>query len=399
MRAHARTCSKKCRQALQRFGGAQRAASRPPERATFPEPAVRVASSKAAPSSLEENRACAWCFGSVDARRRQARTCGKQCRQALARYESAIAPRDALHARVARGVPQLRPIAALFVQKRGRYFGLPNVDPWDEQRDARRYDGAHPVVAHPPCSRWCRLAGLVEARWGHRKGDDGGCFASALAHVRRCGGVLEHPAYSDAWPAFELRAPDRFGGWSRSPCGGYVCHVEQGRYGHAAKKATWLYSWGVPLARLPDLRWGYQHDSQARALVSWCANLFDDDRPRLSKKAASRTPLTFRAELITIARAVDLDAFCEDLRDASRRGAHDAAAHDASTSTTSGATPAERDGFAGEHDGTGSMRPAQLHHEAAPEALESVALASSKVSRSRRRWPHASDVDAGRIGS
>ena len=102
-------------------------------------------------------------------------------------------------------------IAALFVAERGCYAGLPNVDPWPESRDARLYAGPHPVVAHPPCSRWCRLAGLVEARWGHKRGDDGGCFASALNSVRAWGGVLEHPAYSDAFPAFGIPAPARRG--------------------------------------------------------------------------------------------------------------------------------------------------------------------------------------------
>lgn len=84
-------------------------------------------------------------------------------------------------------------IAALYVQRGGVYYGLPDVDPWDETRDARLYAGPHPVVAHPPCSRWCRLAGLVEARWGHRKGDDGGCFAAALASVRAWGGCWSIP--------------------------------------------------------------------------------------------------------------------------------------------------------------------------------------------------------------
>lgn len=38
-------------------------------------------------------------------------------------------------------------IAALFVQRGGVYFGLDDVDPWDESRDARRYAGPYPVVA------------------------------------------------------------------------------------------------------------------------------------------------------------------------------------------------------------------------------------------------------------
>lgn len=48
-------------------------------------------------------------------------------------------------------------IAALYVETDGAYFGLPGVDPWDEARDARKYAGPHPVVAHPPCQRWGKL--------------------------------------------------------------------------------------------------------------------------------------------------------------------------------------------------------------------------------------------------
>lgn len=194
-------------------------------------------------------------------------------------------------------------IAALFVDPRGIYSTMPDVDAWGEERDARLYDGPHPVVAHPPCSRWCRLAGLVEARWGHKRGEDGGCFASALANVRRVGGVLEHPAYSDAWPAFGLPTPRRDGGWTRGLCGGWTCHVEQGRYGHPAKKATWLYAFGVELA---DLRWGAIPHGQNKALVSWCGNNVSsgETRPRVGKKVASATPIEFAHELIAMARSV-----------------------------------------------------------------------------------------------
>lgn len=190
-------------------------------------------------------------------------------------------------------------VAALFVQRGGSYWNVPDVDPWDEARDARKYPGPHPVVAHPPCSRWCRLAGLVEARWGHKRGEDGGCFKSALNSVRTWGGVLEHPAYSDAWAAFGLPIPQPGGGWQRGLCGGWSCHVEQGRYGHMAKKATWLYAHGC---ELPPLKWGSSPDS-ARGLVSWCRNHSDDERPRVGKKAASKTPPEFRDVLLSMARS------------------------------------------------------------------------------------------------
>lgn len=197
-------------------------------------------------------------------------------------------------------------IAALYVQTGGSYYGLDGVDPWDEKRDARKYDGPWPVVAHPPCSRWCRLAGLVEARWGHKRGDDGGCFAAALAAVRRWGGVLEHPAYTDAWAAFDLPVPMRGGGWSRGICGGWSTHVEQGRYGHVAKKATWLYAFNCDL---PALRWGHDPDALSRALVSWCRNHVKSGevRPRVGKSAASKTPHEFRDVLIAMARSVGHD--------------------------------------------------------------------------------------------
>ena len=194
-------------------------------------------------------------------------------------------------------------VAALYVHKGGPYYGLPAVDPWDEARDARKYDGPHPVVAHPPCSRWCRLAGLVEARWGHKKGDDGGCFAAALEAVRCWGGVLEHPAYSDAWAAFDLNRPPTGGGWVNADLqGGWTCYVEQARYGHPARNATWLYACGV---ELPSLRWGHVPNQDVKALVSWCGNRVrsGENRPRVGKAAAARTPTEFRDVLLDMARS------------------------------------------------------------------------------------------------
>ena len=146
-------------------------------------------------------------------------------------------------------------IAALFVLSDGPYASLPDVDLWDKTRDARRYGGPFKVIAHPPCARWGRYwFGGPSARVRRVKGDDGGCFAAALAAVRRWGGVLEHPAASAAWSAFGLLEPPRAGGWVVADwLGGWTCCVDQGHYGHRAQKATWLYAVNVPL---PILTWG-----------------------------------------------------------------------------------------------------------------------------------------------
>lgn len=199
-------------------------------------------------------------------------------------------------------------IAALYVIPRGVYYGLPDVDPWDEARVARLYAGPHPVVAHPPCARWSRLAGLVESRWGPRRGDDGGCFAAALASVRAWGGVLEHPATTAAWAAHGLIAPPAGGGWvSAGDWRGWVCHVEQGHYGHPGRKPTWLYAVNCDL---PSLRWG--RSSATAKIATWYRR--DESGARscvqrggdvlIPKGQRSVTPLAFRDVLLTMARSV-----------------------------------------------------------------------------------------------
>lgn len=208
-------------------------------------------------------------------------------------------------------------IAALFVQKGGVYYapelaGL--VAPWDEKKDARKYFGPWPVVAHPPCQRWCRLAGLVEKVHGYKRGDDGGTFKAALHAVRTWGGVLEHPAYSDAFAHFGLPIPKDKGGWQRGLCGGWSCHVEQWHYGHRAKKATWLYAFGV--TTLPSLRWGATPDSATTAYVTDGGGdvkgrrreAGGENRPRLGQKEADATPLPFRDLLLDIARSAEARA-------------------------------------------------------------------------------------------
>ena len=190
-------------------------------------------------------------------------------------------------------------VAALYVDTNGVYAGLPDVEVWDEARDARLYAGPWPVVAHPPCARWSRLAGFTEARFGLKRGDDGGCFEAALVAVQRFGGVLEHPAYSDAWRAFELPHPVTRHGWTRDLFDiGASCYVEQGRYGLSVKKATWLYACKVTLS---DLRWGYTADCDTRDGSGGGTNK-GSWREHRSSGVTANTPPAFRDVLLAMAR-------------------------------------------------------------------------------------------------
>jgi hypothetical protein len=204
-------------------------------------------------------------------------------------------------------------IAALYVETNGHYFGLEDVDPWDANRDARRYDGPYPVVAHPPCQRWGKFwAGqpLHIKRTGERKvkGADNGCFAAALAAVREWGGVLEHPEGSHAWAHFGLNEPPRTGGWVVADFrGGWTCCVEQRGYGHYARKPTWLYACK---ADLPELKWGKSERQLDPAVVARMGLKRAIRLGEVGSKGGGRdsaprigTPPEFRDILISLARS------------------------------------------------------------------------------------------------
>lgn len=193
----------------------------------------------------------------------------------------------------------MKKTAALFVQESGCYAGLPTVDAWPESRDAREYNGPWPVVAHPPCQLWGRMAAVNFTRWGgehNRPGNDGGCFAAAIEAVRRWGGVLEHPATSAAWASYNLTAPASMG-WQKTLDGGWVCEVWQSAYGHRANKATWLYYFGVnPPA---DLNWSRIIGSHQIGYPDKRGK--DRNKPTLGKREASATPEQFRNALLSLA--------------------------------------------------------------------------------------------------
>jgi hypothetical protein len=199
-------------------------------------------------------------------------------------------------------------VSALFVATGGVYFGLDGVDAWDVTRDARNYAGTNPVVAHPPCERWGRYwGGGPSVRVKRKLGDDGGCFTFALEAVRTWGGILEHPEASHAWAHHGLNKPPKSGGWVVADTqGGWTCCVEQGWYGHPARKATWLYAIDVELRQL---KWGPAPERQrldegfhSKAERDAARAAGRKPRKRLSPRECLSTPIEFRDVLLTIAR-------------------------------------------------------------------------------------------------
>jgi hypothetical protein len=193
----------------------------------------------------------------------------------------------------------MKAVAALFVEEEGPYSNVDYIDAWPVDRDARKYNGPLPVIAHPPCQKWGALAVVNFKRWGgehNRPCSDGGLFANALRCVREFGGVLEHPAKTRAFREYGLSIPNGIG-WHKSIDGGWVCEVWQSAYGHKANKATWLYYYGnnQPISLL----WGRPigthqvgfHDQRGK----------EKNKPTLSKKEANETPIKFRDDLVRLA--------------------------------------------------------------------------------------------------
>lgn len=144
------------------------------------------------------------------------------------------------------------PVVALFVSDEGPYVSDPRFDAYGPKRNAFTCTRKAAAVCHPECKRWGRMARGSPGHQRFEVGDDGGQFEFCLCWVRENGGVIEGPQGSHAWPWFRLPLPPRRGWSPQDEFGGRSCRIDQGAYGHPAKKATWLY--GV-LPIFPELDW------------------------------------------------------------------------------------------------------------------------------------------------
>lgn len=197
----------------------------------------------------------------------------------------------------------MKTVAALFVDRNGPYPKMPGVDAWTIERDARKYDGPHPVVAHPPCGAWGTLRHLAS-----RSLNEKDCGPRAVEHVFLWGGALEQPAKSQLWKHCGLPMP--FAATSRRS--GFSIDVEQVAFGHVARKRTWLFFYGVDrdLVMAGIRRGGipthWVSGSRRRKDGAVRGGLVPPGIKVCSDEQRRRTPIAFAEWLVSLAREVSL---------------------------------------------------------------------------------------------
>jgi hypothetical protein len=120
---------------------------------------------------------------------------------------------------------------------------MPGVDCYDIKRDVRTFAGGMPVVGHPPCRSWSAYC-AHQAKPMPGEKDLGPLVVEWL---RKCGGILEHPAHSRLFDHCGLPKP---GQEARREL--WSAEVSQSWWGDTRTKTTWLCFFGIsPL----DVHW------------------------------------------------------------------------------------------------------------------------------------------------
>lgn len=188
-------------------------------------------------------------------------------------------------------------VAVLYARADSHYRAFNQADVWDACRDARRWPGGAPVIAHPPCRAWARLRHMAKPRPDEKK-----LALHAVDCVRQHGGVLEHPAHSTLWAAAGLPLPgqgtDKWGGWTFP--------VWQFWWGHRAAKATWLYIVGARPADMPAVPFVL---GNAPCVIGSSGKRKDGTRahrPETTKAEREHTPEALCAWLLELAQRCSL---------------------------------------------------------------------------------------------
>lgn len=181
-------------------------------------------------------------------------------------------------------------VAVLFARGDSIYKTLPGCDVWDAERDARKWPGGCPLVAHPPCRAWGQFAMFAKPRDGEKE-----LAPWAIQQVRENGGVLEHPWGSVLKDHCMLPLPGR-----RDRCGGWSLPIHQHWWGHRAEKKTMLYIVGCEPAAIPDIPMVLGQATHVIGDVGRAS--LGNNRPEVSKAEREQTPPALAAWLVELAR-------------------------------------------------------------------------------------------------
>ncbi len=128
-------------------------------------------------------------------------------------------------------------VAVLCVAGNSIYHTIPDVDAYDINRDVRTFDGSLPIVAHPPCRSWSAYcAHQAKPLPGEKE-----LGPLCVDWLKKCAGVLEHPAHSRLFAHCNLPLP---GDLPRED-GLWTAEVSQAWWGYPMLKMTWLCFSGV----------------------------------------------------------------------------------------------------------------------------------------------------------
>lgn len=183
-------------------------------------------------------------------------------------------------------------VSILFARHDSIYKSLPACDVYDRERDAKTFSGGNPVIAHPPCRAWGRLAHFADPEPGEKE-----LATWAVEQVRKNGGVLEHPELSRLWEAVPLPKP----GARPDNYGGYTIAVDQRWWGHRANKMTWLYIVGTQRSDIPPHLIRYDPGTHCIKAHNQTTSRNAGKR-RLPTSEREHTPVAFAEWLLQIAR-------------------------------------------------------------------------------------------------
>ena len=187
----------------------------------------------------------------------------------------------------------MREVAVLFARADSIYKTLPGCDVWDAERDALKWPGGAPVIAHPPCRAWGGLSHMAKPREGERD-----LALWAVDRVREAGGVLEHPVRSRLWIEKPLPEPGCIDMW-----GGWTLIVPQYWFGHRAQKMTRLYLVGIRPADIPPIPLVLGTPAFVVGTSGRRADGIRSGRQREIKKTErEHTPLAMAVWLVEVAR-------------------------------------------------------------------------------------------------